>query len=176
MKKLAILICCIAFGYVAKAQRIDGDVCVLLNESRVNFELNFSKATIHGMSEAAFAKYEQDWYKDMPEIIGDFIDDLNDEIRGLARFGYYPKSKYKLKVDVIEIATNGQFESDVYIIDDLNNCVAKITGLVAYGSVFGTKLHRIKSGSSRSGEELGELLFKTITNSNLSKANHIENR
>lgn len=162
MKRLAILMCCIALGFAAKAQKLEGSVDVLLNESRVDFELSFAKASIHGMSEAEFAKYETDWNKDMPQIIGYFVDDLNDEINGLVRFGSYPTAKYKLVVEVIEVSVGGDLDSDVYLLDNSGNTVAKISGLVGKGGLWGTKLYLIKQGASHSGEILGELLHKTL--------------
>ena len=87
MKRILILRCCIAFGFVAKAQTLEGDIAVLLNESRVDFELSFANARIHGMTEAEFAKYEDGWHKDLSEIVGYFMEDLNNGIRKLVRFG-----------------------------------------------------------------------------------------
>ena len=169
MKKFIVLICCIALGFAAKAQKLEGSFEVLLEETRVNFELSFAKASIHGMSEAEFAKYETDWNKDMPQIIGCFVEDMNNEIMGIVRFGSYPTAKYKLKVEVIEVTTYGGFDSDVYLLDNNNNTLAKISGLVSAGGAWGTKLYLIKRGASDSGEALGELLYKTLTKKTKSK-------
>ena len=177
MKKFIVLICCIALGFVAKAQKLEGSVDVLLNESRVDFELSFAKASIHGMSEAEFAKYATDWNKDMPQIIGYFVDDLNDEINGLVRFGSYPTAKYKLVVEVIEVSVDGGLDSDVYLLDNTGKELAKITRLVASGGTFGikkiarlialdgtfgTKIALIKDGAKHSGIVLGKFLLKEL--------------
>lgn len=166
MKKLLILMLCIGASFAVKAQKLEGFICVLINEARVNFELDFSKANIHGMSEADFARYEKDWNKDMPAIIGGFVENLNEEIDGLVRFGHYPTAKYKLKVEVIEVSLNGNYDSDAYLLDNEGNTVAKITGLFAKGGVFGTKLNLIKDGSKHSGELLGEILHKALKRCN----------
>ena len=162
MKRILILICCIAFGFVAKAQKLEGDIAVLLNESRVNFEISFANAHIHGMTEGEFAKYEDGWHKDLPEIVGYFMDNLNSGIRKFVRFGNYPTAKYKLKVDVIDVSTRGSFDSDAILLDNNGNVVAKISGLQTDGGVFGTKLYLIKCGASCNGENLGDLLYRIL--------------
>lgn len=183
MKRFIVLICCIALGFVAKAQKLEGSVDVLLNESRVDFELSFAKASIHGMSEAEFANYvsqrtatqlinsvanrtivagQNEWERDLPHITGDFVDNLNEQIKDLVRFGKYPTAKYKLLVEVIDVTTHGNFDSDVYLLDKEGNTVAKITRLVAEGGKIGSKLNLIKDGARHSGEALGKFLYKTL--------------
>lgn len=163
MKKLLILICCITFGSIVKAQTLEGSLSVLLDESRINFELHFANARIHGMTELEFAKHEEDWYKDMPQIVGDFVNDLNDEMKGVVRFGEYPSARYTLLINVVEVATNGHMDSDAFLINNVNgNIVAKVTGLQAKSAPWGTKLYLIKVAASRSGEKLGELFYKAL--------------
>lgn len=162
MKRVLILMCCVALGFTAKAQKLEGSIDVLLDEVRVNFELNFANASIHGMTEAEFAKYEEDWYKDMPEIVGGFVADLNDEMKGLVRFGTYPTAKYTLRVNVVDVSANGHLDSDAVLLDNSGNIVAKIVGLQADSAPWGTKLYLIKVSAGRSGEKLGEMLYKTL--------------
>ena len=162
MKRFLILMCCIAFGFAAKAQKLEGDFAVLLNESRVDFELSFANARIHGMTETEFAKYEDGWHKDLREIVGYFMDNLNNGVRKLVRFSSYPTAKYKLKVDVLDVSTRGSFDSDAILLDNSGNVVAKISGLQTDGGVFGTKLYLIKCGASCNGDNLGDILYRTL--------------
>ena len=162
MKRLLTFIFLVGIGIMANAQRVEGSLDALQNEVRVNFELNFANARIHGMTETDFAKYEEDWYKDMPQIVGDFLSELNNEMKGLMRFGTYPAATYTLKVDVVDVAANGSMDSDVSLLDNTGKVIAKLVGLQAEGAPWGTKLYLIKVGASNSGEKLGEILYKAL--------------
>ena len=199
MKKFIVLICCIALGFVAKAQKLEGSVGVLLNESRVNFKLTFEKANIHGMTEPEFSatfdmkgkiativnnasnrtivEHTNGWKKDQPMISGGFVNCLNEAIKETIRFGSYPNAKYTLKVEVLEVSTSGDFDSDVYLLDNTGKELAKITRLVASGGTFGikkiarlialdgtfgTKIALIKDGAKHSGIVLGKFLLKEL--------------
>ena len=162
MKKLVLFLMLVVGAVVANAQKIEGSLDLLKNEVRVNFELNYSKARIHGMTEAEFAKYEEDWYKDMPQIVGDFLDGLNAQLSNYVRFGNYPTAKYTVRVDVLDVATDGSCDSDVLLLDANSNVVAKIEGLQGAGGTFGTKLYLIKRGAAQSGRRLGKIIFQKV--------------
>lgn len=162
MKRIISLLILVAAVFAANAQQIEGSLDTLRGEDRVNFELNFSNATIHGMTEAEFAKYEEDWYKDMPQIIGDFLGGLNAANSNFVRFASYPQSRYTLRVNVIDVAIDGSFDSDVLLLDANSNVVAKIRGLRTSGGVFGTKLYLIKKGAEHSGKRLGKIIYQTV--------------
>lgn len=162
MKKVVAFFMLVVGVFVANAQQVEGSLDILKGEVRVNFELNYSKATIHGMTEPEFAKYEEDWYKDMPQIVGDFLSGLNMQVSDYVRFGAYPGSKYTLRVDVVDVAIDGSCDSDVLLLDANSNVVAKIVGLRADGGMFGTKLYLIKKGAEHSGKRLGRVLFQKV--------------
>ena len=184
MKKIVILMFCIALGFGARAQVLDGDIAALLNEGRVNFELTFEKASIHGMTEAEFSatfdqkgkiativnnasnrtimEHTNGWKKDQPMISGGFVNCLNDTLKETIRFGSYPTANYTLKVEVLDVSTSGDFDSDVYLLDNKGQVVAKISRLVAPGGTFGTKIALIKDGAKHSGIVLGKFLMKEL--------------
>ena len=184
MKKIAILVWCVALGFVAQAQVLEGSIAPLLNESRVNFKLTFEKANIHGMTEAEFSatfdkkgkiativnnassrtiiEHTNGWKKDQPIISGGFVNCLNEAIKETIRFGSYSNAKYTLKVEVLDVSTSGDFDSDVYLLDNTGKELAKITRLVASGGTFGTKIALIKDGAKHSGIVLGKFLLKEL--------------
>lgn len=171
MKRLLITILFVGIGIVANAQNVDNFISALRDENRVNVRLTFANARIHGMTEAEFAKYEKDWYKDMPVIIGGFVNDLNYEIDGWLRFGNYPEAKYTLEVSVVEVATDGSIDSDVNLINNSDgNVVAKYSCLRAGSVPWGTKLYLIKASVSGSGEKFGEILYHALKKSRSKRA------
>ena len=176
MKRLAILMCCIALGFAAKAQRVEGALGVLNNERVVHFEISFASASIHGMTETEFAQYEGDWYKDMPSIVEHFVENLNEHMHNRVHFGNYPTANYKLRVEVINVSVKGDFDSDVFLIDREGNTVAKMIRLIARGGRIGTKLNLIKDGAEHSGELLGDILFETLRNIKNDSSNVKEKR
>ena len=165
MKKFFALLMFSGIIFAANAQQMRGSFCAICG-SRVNFEIDFSKAYIHGMTEQAFAEYEDGWFVDKPEIEGLFLEHLNNGLGGLARFGCYPNADYTLRVEVVDVAASGDFDSDVLLLDGENNEVAKLVGLQAKGGLFGTKLYLIKFGAKHSGNALGGLLYKQLKKCN----------
>ena len=162
MKKIFVLLMFLGVSVAISAQKMEGVWELLRDESRVNFVLDFSKAHIHGMTEAEFSKYEDDWHKDMPRIVGDFLETLNGRMAEYVRFGKYPAAKLTLKVQDVDVAVDGSFDSDVLLLDGKESVLAKIEGLRAKGGLFGTKLYLIKNGAENSGRELGKILYKTL--------------
>ncbi len=163
MKKIFAFLMFATAVCVANAQRIEGSFDVLKNEARVNFQLNYSKASIHGMTEAEFAEYEEDWHKDMPQIVDDFLSGLNSQISYMVSFGKYPSSRYTLRVDVSYVEVDGSCYSNVLLLDSDSNVVAKIVGLQASGGMYGTKLYLIKKGAERSGRKIGRIIYQRIS-------------
>ena len=163
MKRLIILILLTCTGISANAEhKISGSFDILKKESRINFVLDFSKAHIFGMSEADFAKHEEDWYKDQPQINGYFLEELNDKLEKITRFGKYPEANYTLKINVIEVSHQGSFDCNVILSDKEGNILGEITDLIGEEASWGTKLYHIKCGAGEYGEKPGKILKKLL--------------
>lgn len=149
---------------VAEAHRLEsGSLFPLKNANRVNFELEF--VSIHGMSEEAFSKYETDWYKDKPEIVGIFTGNANNKLDGIITLGAYPNSDFTIKAVVNEISIKGNYNCDIIVIDAKKNIIAKISNIKANGGTWGSKLNLIKDGAESTGKLFGRVLKSEIKKS-----------
>ena len=85
----------------AMAQNIKADSLTKIPlGSRVDFTMDFSKATIHDRSESDFAKYEPDWEKDKPSIVDRFRSAANLVLDKDLKFGDYPEADYQIVITV----------------------------------------------------------------------------
>lgn len=168
MKKLVIGILFILTSSLTFGQTLSGSLDGLTSSGKATFSIDFSSASIHGMSVEDFECIETDWSKDLPEIKGYFIAHLIEKLYGKLIIGYNVKSDYAINVQVLSISPKGNFTCDV-IIENNGQEVAKIQGLNANGGGFGTKLHLIKAGAKHAGNALGQLLYKEIDKANKQK-------
>ncbi len=163
MKKYLMLLAVLFVGVqVASAQTLtEGAVDVLRNQS-VKVVVDYSNAIIMDMTEAEFAEYEEDWYKDQPDIISDLIDEVNQRSGHLLYMSARRESDYTLRWSVRYIYESGDIVSDFYLESADGEVVAKIADVVGEGGAFGTKLYRIKSGAESTGRALGKFFRKEL--------------
>lgn len=161
MKKLSLVILFAIFSTFAFGQTFSGSLAGLASAGRAKVSIDFSEASIHGMSEEEFQVYEKDWIKDLPLIKRKFIGALSNKLNGAILVGTSVKSDYSINVIVYSISTKGNYVCDV-IINVGENEVAKIQGIKADGGTFGSKLNLIKDGAEHTGEQLGKYLVKEL--------------
>ena len=122
-------------------------------------EINYSNASIHGMSEETFAEYEKDWYKDKPQIQTLIIDGIMDEAESYLLLN--KDANNSIQIDVTRITKNGG-------IDCVVTCYSNGTPLFKYnaqctkGGTYGTKLNLIKDGAKKIGKTIGKILAKEL--------------
>jgi len=155
---LSLLFAVAAISSVSAQLLVEGSLTPLRKADRVNLKIDFSEASIHGMSENAFAKYETDWDVDKPVIVGYFLSEARQKCGDLINLGTYENADCEIRVNVISINEKGNYvcEADVY--DAEGKVIAKIKDISAKGGHFGTKLNLIKDGAKHTGAALGKFL------------------
>ena len=161
MKKIIVGGLFVITSTLSFGQNIFGTFAGLAACGKAKFTIDFSEASIHGMSEEDFEYMEPDWSKDLPEIKGDFVGALTDRLNGIVILGTNIKSDYSVNVQVISISTKGNYVCDA-IIKDGDKEVAKIQGVKADGGTIGSKLNLIKDGAEHTGKQLGRILLREI--------------
>lgn len=129
--------------------------------SKINFVIDFSKASIMGMNEKDFSNYEKDWLKDQPTIIGRFQKGVNNKLSDMLSVGSYPDSGYTLTVTVKTISDVGNVYCDAVITDKAGTVlfsVKNINGGSEPPILPGTKLAKIKAWAFLAGRSLGGIL------------------
>lgn len=128
---------------------------------RANLVMDFSKATIHEMSESNFAKYEKDWEKDKSSIIEKFRAAANFKLDNELKLGYYDDADYVMTVTVKSINTKGFIVCDAALTDKSGKVFFLVEDLKGSSDSFftpGTKLARIKIWAALTGTALGSLI------------------
>ena len=163
MKKYLMLLALLLVGMqAASAQTLtEGSLDVLRGQS-VKVIVDYSNAIIMDMTEAEFAEYEEDWYKDQSTIISDLIDEVNQRSGHLLYMSARRESDYTLRWSVRYIYESGDIISDFYLESADGEVVAKIADVVGEGGAFGTKLYRIKSGAESTGRALGKFFKRAL--------------
>ena len=163
MKKYFVALVALLLGMqAASAQTLtEGSLDVLRGQS-VKVIVDYSNAIIMDMTEAEFAEYEEDWYKDQPTIISDLIDEVNQRSGHLLYMSARRESDYTLRWSVRYIYESGDIVSDFYLESADGEVVAKIADVVGEGGAFGTKLYRIKSGAESTGRALGKFFKREL--------------
>ncbi|MBQ1174002.1 MAG: hypothetical protein IIX58_02315 [Alistipes sp.] len=164
MKRYLMLLALLFVGMqAASAQTLtEGSLDVLRGQQSVKVIVDYSNAIIMDMTEAEFAEYEEDWYKDQPTIISDLIDEVNQRSGHLLYMSARRESDYTLRWSVRYIYESGDIVSDFYLESADGEVVAKIADVVGEGGAFGTKLYRIKSGAESTGRALGKFFKKEL--------------
>ena len=162
MKRIIVLLVIIS-SFLQKAQGLhieQGSLRELAKAGIANFEVDYSKAIIHGMPEEEFAEYELDWDKDIPQITRYFRNYLTE------RAGLTLVSKKKVALTlrwvVISINTKGDTKSELHVLDSNGTILAKIVDLYGEGGTFGSKLNLIKDGAKSSGKKAGSFLKREL--------------
>lgn len=138
-----------------------GSLQVLKNQPRVNLEVDFSQASIHGMSEDDFAIYERDWNRDKDQIIAHFRIEASERCDNLV-IGPYPDAEYTIKVIVLRVNMKGDFICIGEVRNKAGELIATIDGISERGGHVGSKLNLIKDGAKHTGERFGIFLRKQM--------------
>lgn len=146
----------------ANAQKVSGTFEGLASQKYVNVMVDFSEASIHGMSEEDFAELESDWEKDKPSIIAKVISNLSDKLEGRFVFGLKKPNSYALKIHVNTISIKGNFNFDVKVLNSEGNEVAQILNATAKGGTFGSALNLIGDGAEATGKVLAKIIKSKI--------------
>ena len=164
MKRYFVALVALFLGMqAASAQTLtEGSLDVLRGQQSVKVIVDYSNAIIMDMTEAEFAEYEEDWYKDQPTIISDLIDEVNQRSGHLLYMSARRESDYTLRWSVRYIYESGDIVSDFYLESADGEVVAKIADVVGEGGAFGTKLYRIKSGAESTGRALGKFFKREL--------------
>lgn len=163
MRKILFALMMLCAASMVFAQKIEyGTLEALAKEGKAGFEIDYSEAIIHNMTEPEFAKYEHDWEKDQGQIIGLFLSNLNDATEGVLKVVKGLDAPLTLRWCVKNIELKGHTESDVCVVDQNGNVLTKITGFYGRGGVFGSNLNLIKDGAQSSGYLIGKYLKRQI--------------
>ncbi len=113
------------FGVTSFAQKVvAGSLESLKNESKLNLEVDYSEAVIHGMGVKEFAEYEQDWEKDQPEIVGDIIEGIQDKIGDdyILLSDGTTTSKYSSAIPKPDLEMTNSAYDDLFNFDNCTEC------------------------------------------------------
>ena len=163
MKRLVVL-CFLVFSFVysgVSQEVTSGSLLVLKGQGRVNMEVDFSHASIHGFSEDAFADFEHDWIKDKNEVIALFIGEVMANCDKIV-VGMFDDTEYTIKVDVLSVTPKGDYYCKAELINKSDDILATIDGIKEYGGKFGSKLNLIKDGAIHTGAAFGRFLRKKL--------------
>ena len=125
-------------------------------------DIDYSKAVIMGMGEQAFADYEDEWKKDMPDVTMAFINGINEKTGNLLSVGHSIDCDLVMKIQVVSISERGDWKCRAIITNKQNENLCEIDEIISKGCKVGTKLHHIKVGASNAGNKLGKFLCKQI--------------
>lgn len=162
-KRLLLFLVCSCFYvlYAAAQEVTENKFSAVKPGSKINFVMDFSKASIMGMNETDFSNYEKDWNKDKPTIVVRFQKGANGKLGDILNIGSYPDSPYTLTVTVKNISDVGNVYCDAVIIDKDGTVVFSVKD-VNGGSeppiLPGTKLAKIKAWAFLTGRSLGSII------------------
>ena len=169
MKKRLILLAALCVTTSALlAQQATGSFRELASAGRANVELDFSKASIHGMLEEDFSEIEKDWTKDKPEVLADFLEGLTDKLQNSLIVGTRLETPCLIKVQVLSVTKKGDYTCDVAVLCEGQE-VASIKSVKADGGTFGSALNLIKDGAESTGKKVGKLVYRELKKASKSK-------
>ena len=147
----------------ASAQMLTyGSLDVLKDEKSVNVVVDYSEAIIMDCTESEFAEWEDDWDKDQPIIMKDFLEEVNQRSGKILLVGCHIESNYTFRWAVKSIDYNGAILSDFYLERKDGTVVATIEDVEGRGGAFGTKLYLIKSGAESTGRTFGRFIKQQL--------------
>ena len=164
MKRYLMLLALLFVGMqVVSAQTLtEGTLDVLRGQQSVKVIVDYSNAIIMDMTEAEFAEWEEDWYKDQPKIMSELIEEANDKLDGVLRLSRTRTTDYILRWAVKWIDESGTIMSDFYLETAGGEVIAVIENVKGKGGVFGTKLYLIKTGAESTGRALGKFFKREL--------------
>mgnify|MGYP003407642817 CR=1 FL=1 len=163
MKRFFVFIfLCVLLANVKAVKIESGSLRELAKAGIANFEVDYSNAVIHGMSEEEFAEYELDWDKDLPQILALFRGNLAERAGDYLALVTKKKASLTLRWVVLFINTKGDTKSELHVLDADGTILAKIVELNGEGGTFGSKLNLIKDGAKSSGKKAGSFLKREL--------------
>lgn len=161
MRKIFAFLLLVMFSTVMFAQDISGSLEKLARAGEAKLVVDYSGASIHGMTEEDFAKYEKHWYKDEPVVAAmfhsSFIDGLDDVIVCSSAVD----SPFTVVAKIFDVNVKGDTRLSLYVYHDGEE-IAVIKGIKEDGGIFGTKMNLIKDGARHSGFKAGKVLKRLI--------------
>lgn len=168
MKKIILLFAVVLFALSLQAQVVTvNEMSSIKPGSKINYFIDFSQASIMGMTETDFSNYEKDWQDDKPSIKGKFLKGVNFKLDDVLRLGTYKDSPYTLKIIVTTITDLGNIICDASLINSDGKelfHVKNISGGKEPPFLPGTKLAKIKVWANLTGRNLGSIMKSEYLN------------
>lgn len=163
MKKFWLLLLVATFALVANAQSIkSGSIDCLQGQTKVALVIDYSNATILGMSEGVYAKYEQNWELCKKEALVNFVTHFNEKNENVMFVGN-DAADYVFNVNVLSINKKGHCKAELNINDaKTNETIAVIATFDISKFSVGTTNHKVKSNIGSLGEKIGEFITKGV--------------
>ena len=173
-KKILLLV----FTYLAAgnlfAQKLtEGSLESLIKDevTIVNFELDFSNASIYGLSESSYGKYNPKWEEWKNDATLLFVTTLSEHCAKYhIKFDKTPEVETTFRVTIDSIY-NGQFydnnrkgncKCSVVILNAEKQIVARIINIRGAGGKVGSSQNLMNDGIKRAAEQLGDFLTKKL--------------
>lgn len=199
MRKTLFLLCALLLTIVmpiesvlAQTKKIDKQerkarrelLMAMWTEKEINVTIDFSKANIHGKSEADFVYIQdvsstEDWtalweneYK--PSLFHDLLGEYNTNMFDYGykvRFGNFENAKYQIRLVVTSILESGTTYLKVYVEQKDQQKILCSFSISGRGGAFGSMINLMGDGFKRAGKELA---WQTIKLFNTGKATGYE--
>ena len=174
-KIIAIFTIAMFAGNIFAQKLTEGSLEIFLKNNVVvaNIEMDFSNATIYGLNENDFLKFEPEWPNWKEEALRIFTTQTTSKLKD-----FYIRidtnnsnSETTIKVVVKSVGNvsanypyKGNFDSNIEILDRENNVVARIEKVFGHGGKYGTNQNLMNDGVERAAINFGNFL-----NNNLKK-------
>lgn len=167
MKNLIFTLLTLCLCITSYAQQVkEGSFSILKTEERINFEIDYSQATIYNLDYEDFILGEDDWTDDYHELVSKCMMEANDKLSGIIMFSNKIKTNYKLIFNVIRVSGNGTTNGNTYgnliLMDDTNQIIAEAGSFYGKGGIFGSKTNLMGDAIEVIGEKIGIFLKERI--------------
>lgn len=140
------------------AQTVLGDFSGFKKQAFTNIKVNYTDASIHGLSEEDFSYIEPDWEKEKPTVLLKVISQLSDRLQGKLTFGLKRENSYTIVINVISVNSKGTHLSNVDIISPSGEVEASIQGVEGKGGTFGSAINLIGDGAKSTGKIIAKII------------------
>ncbi len=162
MKKFCFLLVVIfLLPFAASAQQlVQGNLSFLKGQTFLDCSVDFSQASILGMTEDEIAVQEEDWWKDRHNYVGRFYEGINSKLMKKSLFvGKHENASYRAELVVRQVEKNGNMLSE-FVISSTENPEEILCKIVvsATGGRFGSFLNLLGDGMEHTGEILSKYI------------------
>lgn len=159
MKKICLLLLVVFFALTANAQEIlSGSLDCLKGRTKAALVIDYSNASILGMSEGEYAKYETRWELCKKEARLLFISNFAEKHDGVLFVGE-EEADYTLQVNVLSINRKGYCKAELHIKDaKTHESKAVIATFHSSISPIGTTNRKVKANIGVIGGKVGDYL------------------